>query len=112
MASEETPLLADAIVAESSIAGEHSDSKAVYDRFTPARKRVILALVSICGLIPRASCVNAVETAILIYVRREVFISGSFMPVIPDIAKDLDATAASIRSVGSTLVLLHDLVSL
>lgn len=65
MASEETPLLP-----EGNILVDHDH---VYDRFTPRRKRGILALVSCSGLIP-------------------FFVSGTFIPAIPQIARDLSTT--------------------
>jgi hypothetical protein len=43
LASEETPLLAD-------VPKDAHD--AIYDRFSPAQKRTILALVSCAGLVP------------------------------------------------------------
>lgn len=45
----------------------------VYDRFTSSRKRTIVAVVSLTGLIP-------------------LFVSGSFIPSIPQIAKDLHSS--------------------
>lgn len=44
-AGEETPLL----LPESRV-DKHAE---LYKRFTPARKRIILALVSLAGLVPR-----------------------------------------------------------
>lgn len=41
---EETPLLAQV----------NLPHEVIYNRFTPARKRVIMAMVSVCGLLPRA----------------------------------------------------------
>ena len=55
MPSEETPLLQDVRL-------NHDD---VYQRFSPARKRAILALVSGCGLLP---C----ESNVLIYTRVDI----------------------------------------
>ncbi|KAF9495232.1 MFS general substrate transporter [Pleurotus eryngii] len=66
MTSEETPLLAP----EGNIRVDHNH---VYDRFTPWRKRGILTLVSCSGLIP-------------------FFVSGTFIPAIPQIARDLSTT--------------------
>ncbi|KAJ7475910.1 major facilitator superfamily domain-containing protein [Mycena latifolia] len=45
----------------------------VYDRFTNQKKNAIVALVSWCGLLP-------------------LFVSGSFIPCIPQIAEDFDTT--------------------
>ncbi|GLB35683.1 putative sugar (and other) transporter [Lyophyllum shimeji] len=53
-------------------------NKTVYERFSKRRKRVILILVSWCGLIP-------------------FFVSGTFLPSIPEIAKDLDTTGAIVN---------------
>ncbi|KAH6919113.1 major facilitator superfamily domain-containing protein [Coprinopsis sp. MPI-PUGE-AT-0042] len=63
---EQTPLLAQA-----------TQHEAIYDRFSLPRKRVILTLVSICALMP-------------------LFISGTFIPCIPQIAKDLGTTGATV----------------
>ncbi|KAJ7690704.1 major facilitator superfamily domain-containing protein [Mycena rosella] len=64
MASEETPL----VFSSAEIAHE-----AVYTRFSPSRKRVIVALVSCSAILP-------------------MFASGSFIPSIPQIALDLNST--------------------
>ncbi|KAJ6609258.1 major facilitator superfamily domain-containing protein [Mycena sp. CBHHK59/15] len=50
--------------------GHDSD---IYERFTNRRKNVIVALVSWCGLLP-------------------LFVSGSFIPCIPQVAQDFDTT--------------------
>ncbi|KAF5330126.1 hypothetical protein D9611_010544 [Ephemerocybe angulata] len=60
---ESTPLL-------SKIVAEH---ELLYQRFSPRRKKFIVAMVSFCGLIP-------------------LFISGTFIPCIPQISRDLDTT--------------------
>ncbi|KAJ7034476.1 MFS general substrate transporter [Mycena alexandri] len=65
MLDEETPLLAPL---SADIAHE-----TVYARFTPLQKRMISALVSCSALIP-------------------LFAGASFIPSIPDIARDLDST--------------------
>lgn len=83
MASEETPLL-------SGLENERTKHEAVYERFSVKRKMVITSLVCWCGLLP-------------------LFVSGSFMPVIPDIAKDLNSTgpivslAVSLSVFGASL---------
>ncbi|KAJ6495679.1 MFS general substrate transporter [Mycena vitilis] len=64
MASEDTPLL----VSDAELAHE-----ALYNRFSTSRKRVIVALVSCSAILP-------------------MFASGSFIPSIPQIARDLDTT--------------------
>ncbi|KAI9453731.1 major facilitator superfamily domain-containing protein [Russula earlei] len=50
----------------------------IYDRFTPGRKRMILALVSLAGMIP-------------------LFVIGSFVPCIPQISRDLHSTGTVIK---------------
>ncbi|KAJ7714934.1 MFS general substrate transporter [Mycena olivaceomarginata] len=64
MASEDTPLL----VSDAELAHE-----ALYNRFSPSRKRTIVALVSCSAILP-------------------MFASGSFIPSIPQIAADLNST--------------------
>ncbi|KAF8877738.1 MFS general substrate transporter [Gymnopilus junonius] len=68
--SEETPLLS-----ENDVQARHD---AIYRRFSPARKLAIVGMVSGCGLIP-------------------LFVTGSFTPSIPQIAKDLDTTGSIIN---------------
>ncbi|KII89528.1 hypothetical protein PLICRDRAFT_109834 [Plicaturopsis crispa FD-325 SS-3] len=51
---------------------------AVYERFTRPQKRIILSLVSWSGLLP-------------------LFVSGSFVPSIPQIARDFDTTGPIIN---------------
>ncbi|KAH8100315.1 MFS general substrate transporter [Cristinia sonorae] len=79
MTTEETPLLADPAPLE---------HEAVYRRFSPAQKKWIVALVSFCGLIP-------------------LFVSGSFVPSIPEIAKDLNSTGEVISLAVSLSVLVN-----
>ncbi|KAI0948818.1 hypothetical protein AcV7_009460 [Taiwanofungus camphoratus] len=69
MASEETPLL-NAVI-------EHED---VYKRFSPQQKRVVVSVVSWIGLIP-------------------LFVSGSFVPSIPQIAQELHTSGPIIKEV-------------
>lgn len=68
MANEETPLLDDAV-------RKHEE---VYNRFTPAQKRTVTALISLAGLLP-------------------LFVSGTFIPSIPQIAKDLNTTGSVVN---------------
>ncbi|KAJ7601051.1 major facilitator superfamily domain-containing protein [Mycena floridula] len=68
MASEETPLLHDPSVDQAIL--KHN---AVYDRFSRRNKIMITAMASFCGLFP-------------------LFVSGTFMPVIPAIARDMNST--------------------
>ncbi|KAJ4496983.1 MFS general substrate transporter [Lentinula lateritia] len=46
---------------------------AIYNRFSKGRKRVIVTLISFCGLLP-------------------LFVSGSFFPSIPSISKDMNTS--------------------
>ncbi|KAF8162629.1 major facilitator superfamily domain-containing protein [Crassisporium funariophilum] len=66
MTSEETPLLS----AQNDVVAKRED---VYRHFSPGRKKAIVAMVSGCGLIP-------------------LFVTGTFTPSIPQIARDLDST--------------------
>ncbi|KAI0648498.1 MFS general substrate transporter [Trametes meyenii] len=68
---EETPLLAQA-------ADESSTHDAQYDRFTPSQKRFIVGLLSWCGFLPFLA-------------------SGSFVPSVPEIARELNSTGAIIN---------------
>ncbi|KAG2073411.1 hypothetical protein BDR04DRAFT_1152181 [Suillus decipiens] len=52
--------------------------EAIYDRFTPDQKKWIVFLVSFAGLLP-------------------MFVQATFVPSIPQIAKDLDSTHAVVR---------------
>ncbi|KAG2744393.1 MFS general substrate transporter [Suillus brevipes Sb2] len=58
----------------------------IYDRFTPDQKRWIVFLVSIVGLLP-------------------MFVSSTFVPSIPQIAKDLDSTHAIVSLTVSLSIL-------
>ncbi|KAH8100303.1 MFS general substrate transporter [Cristinia sonorae] len=79
-AAEETPLLlSDPAVLE---------HEAVYRRFSPVQKRWIVALISLCGILP-------------------FFVSGTFIPSIPEIAKELDSTGAIINLAVSLSVLVN-----
>ncbi|KAI0810795.1 MFS general substrate transporter [Irpex lacteus] len=82
---EQTPLLADSEVQQ-----KHD---AVYSRFTKAQKRTILALIALAGLSP-------------------LFISGSFIPSIPQIAKDLKTTGAVVNIAVSLSIITNALGSL
>ncbi|TFK35473.1 major facilitator superfamily domain-containing protein [Crucibulum laeve] len=81
MASEETPLLATDVVLK---------HETVYQRFSPARKRFLVAMVSWCGLMP-------------------LFVSGTFVPSIPQIAKDLNSTGPIVSLAVSLSVLAASL---
>jgi hypothetical protein len=91
MTSEETPLV-------SSLA-KHEE---VYKRFKPAKKRSIVALVSVTGLLARVSfclsCLSEFYVFLMICICfYSVFVSGTFVPSIPQIAKDLDSTGSIVR---------------
>ncbi|KDR82156.1 hypothetical protein GALMADRAFT_135518 [Galerina marginata CBS 339.88] len=77
---EDTPLL-------------YSKHEEVYRRFKPAQKRVILAIVSVTGLLP-------------------FFVAGSFIPSIPQIAEDLDSSGAIVSLAVSLSILASSIGSL
>uniref|UniRef100_A0A8H8CHZ4 Major facilitator superfamily (MFS) profile domain-containing protein n=1 Tax=Psilocybe cubensis TaxID=181762 RepID=A0A8H8CHZ4_PSICU len=74
MSTEETPLL-------SVLAGNPSCQTStidVYSRFSTRRKKVVIGLVSWCGLIP-------------------FFVNGTFTPSVPQIASDLNTTGSVVN---------------
>ncbi|KAL4252976.1 hypothetical protein ABKN59_003525 [Abortiporus biennis] len=76
MATEQIPLLNDEPFSNEDIAVSDtriSDHEAIYRRFSHSQKNVILLLVSLAGLIP-------------------LFVSGTFIPSIPQIALELQST--------------------
>ncbi|KAI5124183.1 hypothetical protein M0805_000988 [Coniferiporia weirii] len=77
--NEETPLL-------SGPGNSSPGSVDVYDRFSPSRKSVIVAIVCWSGLIP-------------------LFVSGSFVPSIPQIANDFGSSASVINLAVSLSIL-------
>jgi hypothetical protein len=86
--SEETPLLV-----------EQRRHNPVYDRFAKRKKRIIVAVVSWAGLLPCkhfVSCFSWV-TGIHYCFIGAVFVTGSFIPAIPQIANDLNSTGPVIR---------------
>ena len=84
--TEDTPLL------------QTSKHEEVYKRFKPSQKRWILAIVSATGLLPRESnCERVFGVAQSNHHLYLVFVSGTFIPSIPQIAKDLDSTPSVIR---------------
>ena len=84
--SEETPLLSPT---------KNLDHEQVYSRFGPARKRGILAIVSLVGLIPRTSLsLTHLKLSVQLLSSWLVLVSGTFIPSIPQIAKDLNSTGA------------------
>jgi len=86
MSSEDSPLLG-------SNDPEVIQHEAVYLRFTPAQKRVIVAVVSASGLVP-------------------FFVSGTFIPAIPQISKELNSTGAVISLAVSLSILTNSVGSL
>jgi hypothetical protein len=91
MISEERPLLT------STSNGTAHES--IYDRFTPAQKKWIVFVVSFAGLLPgklyaRIHSRHDTDTR-----RRLAFVQMTFVPSIPQIAKDLDSTHAAVRCV-------------
>ncbi|KAI0046836.1 MFS general substrate transporter [Auriscalpium vulgare] len=63
---------------------------AVYQRFSPARKRGIVTIVSATGLVP-------------------FFVSGSFVPSIPEVAREFDSTGPVINLAVSLSLLVGSL---
>ncbi|KAI0046834.1 MFS general substrate transporter [Auriscalpium vulgare] len=63
---------------------------AVYQRFSPARKRAIVALLSASGLLP-------------------FFVSGSFVPSIPEVAREFDSTGPVINLAVSLSILCESI---
>lgn len=93
MASEETPLLVDDEAIQA--VKKH---EVVYERFSNGRKRAIVAMVSWCGLIPcRSFSFSPPFSQFSKSFCLVVFVSGSFMPVIPDVAKDLHSNSQTVR---------------
>lgn len=80
MASEERPLLSRPLNIPS------DDHQLVYQRFSPLYKKFIVVIVSWCGLLP-------------------LFISGTFYPSIPQIARDLNTTGGNVSVTVSISVL-------
>ncbi|TFK18414.1 MFS general substrate transporter, partial [Coprinopsis marcescibilis] len=90
---ESTPLLSndtESAVLENTKDGDVHD---IYDRFTKRTKWSILAMVSAGGLLP-------------------LFVGGSFIPSIPQIAKDLDSTGTVISMAVSISILASSFGSL
>ncbi|KAF8875623.1 hypothetical protein BD779DRAFT_1678134 [Infundibulicybe gibba] len=71
--NEETPLLTPTLNDE-----RKTKPDDVYNRFNSQEKKLIVALVSWYGLMP-------------------FFVSGCFVPSVPQIARDLESTATTIR---------------
>lgn len=78
MTHENTPLLPQNKNTHQVEYGLPTKTETSYDRFTPGRKRIILALVSLSGMIP-------------------LFVIGSFVPCIPQISRDLRTTGTVVN---------------
>jgi hypothetical protein len=55
MSTEESPLLGDQLQPDTDNQGSTLPTEDVYNRFSREQKRVILAIVSLTGLVPSAS---------------------------------------------------------
>ena len=88
MISEETPLV-------SSLTTRKYEE--VYKRFKPAKKRAIVALVSVTGLLARTPFIGIANFVFHSDGLYSVFVSGTFVPSIPQIAKDLNTTGTTVR---------------
>ncbi|KAI0046832.1 MFS general substrate transporter [Auriscalpium vulgare] len=91
LGSERTPLSPDAEA--DGYGTTDAPAKLVYQRFTPARKRAIVALVSVSGLVP-------------------FFVYGSFVPSIPDLAREFDSSGPIINLSVSLSVLVGSIGTL
>jgi hypothetical protein len=89
MASEETPLLT---------SRDRAAHETIYDRFTPGQKRWIVLVVSFAGLSPSKQFARIQKRGTNTRYR-SVFVQATFVPSIPQIAKDLDTTYAFVRCV-------------
>lgn len=98
MANEQTPLLDP----EGPTAHAHQktalDAKheALYQRFSPSKKRAIVALVSCSSLLPRTHFQH-IESIVHFSDIIPVFAGGSFVPAIPQIAHDMNSNGQTIR---------------
>lgn len=102
MSSEESPLL------NPSTSAFPLDSDKIYDRFSPSQKRTIVSVVSWAALIPRTFVLYSCSLrGFLTYnaVLDEVFVSESFVPSIPQVARELGSTGPIIKSVIAHLLL-------
>ena len=57
MSTEESPLLGDQLQPNTNIKCSTLPTEDVYNRFSREQKRVILAIVSLTGLVPSVSCI-------------------------------------------------------
>ncbi|KZV75775.1 MFS general substrate transporter [Peniophora sp. CONT] len=97
MTDEQTPLLSDSVPTRPSDVDSETQRavahQAVYSRFSEKKKAFIVFLVSWAGLIP-------------------FFVSGSFVPSIPQIARDFDTTGAVVNLAVSLSILASAIGSL
>jgi hypothetical protein len=85
-ATERTPLVRGLSVEEQ----EQQAHDLVYDRFTPKRKRTIVAMCAWGSVVPCEYSILSPAGAGLTL--SKVLVSGSFVPAIPQIAADLNST--------------------
>ncbi|TCD61852.1 hypothetical protein EIP91_007842, partial [Steccherinum ochraceum] len=87
MSSEQTPLLeaATAVDEQNVLEETRQERDPIYDRFTSAQKRAIVLHVTFSGVIP-------------------LFVSGSFIPSLPQIAKEFNSTGPIINLAVSASV--------
>lgn len=92
---ERTPLLEN----------DASKTDLIYERFSTSKKRLIVGIVSCGGLVPCESLPSLPRyiirpiTVIVFFCagRGIVFTSGTFIPSIPQIAKELNTTGEAVR---------------
>lgn len=99
MSTEESPLLGDQLQPNTHTPHGAVPTEDVYDRFDRGQKRVILAIASITGLLPSVSCILIRLFFFRVEMVRSVFVSGCFVPSIPQISTDLHSTPAAVRYV-------------
>ncbi len=110
MTSEETPLLVG--VPDIAEPRDPTDHDHFYGRFTPWRKRGILTLVSCSGIIPCTDSIPSRRPEADVYLFGTpyvyvVFVSGTFIPAIPQIARDLSTTPEMVRYIMVLLTSIH-----
>jgi hypothetical protein len=88
MTTEESPLLP---------AQPSNEHELVYQRFSPFHKKVIVAIVFWCALLPRKHAISQQRSHFLTRVHYIALILGTFYPSLPQIARDLDTTGENVR---------------
>ncbi|KIJ22394.1 hypothetical protein M422DRAFT_277188 [Sphaerobolus stellatus SS14] len=94
--SENTPLL-------------HNPKEDPYARFSSSQKRIIAGIVAFAGLISRKHCIllSRLLVARLTGSLFKAFAAGSFVPCVPEVAKDLNTTGEVINfTVGLYMFIL------